>query len=102
MFLISLGKERCGITKEAQPVSSVSVTRKRKVTLAANDASLNRRSRCTLCDEKENQEYRSFCSKCGKHVCPEHSDIICINFAWLLLLLLLLFLFLFVFICKCF
>ena len=48
MFLISLENERCGITEEARPVSSISATRKRNVTLAANDASLNRRSRCTL------------------------------------------------------
>ena len=101
-FLISLGEERCGITEEAQLVASVSATRKRNVTLAANGALLNRRSRCTLCDRKENQECLCFCSKCDKHVCLEHSDIVWINFAWLLLLLLLLSLYLFVFICKCF
>ena len=39
-FLISLGKELCGITEEAQPVAPVSTTRKRKVTLAGNGALL--------------------------------------------------------------
>ena len=42
MFLISLGKERCEIIEEAQPVASISATRKRNVTLAANGTSLNR------------------------------------------------------------
>ena len=50
MFLISLGKERCEIIEEAQPVASIFATRKRNVTLAANGTSLNRTSRCTLCD----------------------------------------------------
>ena len=30
-FLISVGKELCGITEEAQPVAPVFATRKRKV-----------------------------------------------------------------------
>ena len=102
MFLIRIGKEQCGITEEAQSVASIFATRKRNVILAANGALLKRRSRCTLCDRKENQKCLSFYSKCDKHVCPEHSDIVFINFAWLLLLLLLLSLFSFVFICRCF
>ena len=52
-FLISLGKELCGITEEAQPVTPVSATRKRKVTLAGNGASLNKRARCTLYDRRK-------------------------------------------------
>ena len=49
-FLISLRKELCGITEEAQPVAPVSATRKRKATLAGNGASLNMRAPCTLYD----------------------------------------------------
>ena len=51
-FLISHGKEQCGITKGAQPVASVSATRKRRVNLAVNSVSLNKRARCTLYDRK--------------------------------------------------
>ena len=47
-FLISLGREPCGITEEAQSVAPASATRKREVTLAGNGASLNKRARCTL------------------------------------------------------
>ena len=36
-FLISLGKELCGITKEAQPVAPIFATGNRNVTLAKND-----------------------------------------------------------------
>ena len=43
-FLISIGKELCGITKEAQLVAPVSATRKRKITLAGNGASMNERA----------------------------------------------------------
>ena len=86
MFLISLGKEPWGITKEAQP-ASISATRKMNVILAANGASFNKRFSCTLGDRKD-KECPSCCSICEKHICPEHSDIVWINFAWLLLLLL--------------
>ena len=51
-FLISLGRELCEITEEAQPVAPVSETRKRKVTLAGNGASSNKRARGTLYDRK--------------------------------------------------
>ena len=80
-FLISLGKELCGITEEAQPVAPVSATRKRKVTLAGNAASLNKRARCTLHDRKKDRKCQSLCSRCGKHVCAKHSDIVCIKCA---------------------
>ena len=80
-FLISLGKELCGITKKSQLVAPISATRKRNVTLDANSASLNKRARCTLCDRKKDRKCQSLCSKCGKHVCPEHSNIVCINCA---------------------
>ena len=58
-FLINVGKERCRITGEAQLVAPVSATRKNKVTLAGNGASLNKSTRCTLCDQK----FQSFCSR---------------------------------------
>ena len=80
-FLISLGKELCGITEEAQPVAVISATRKRKVTLAGNGASLNKRARCILYDRKKNRKCQSLCCRCGKYVCPEHSDIVCIKSA---------------------
>ena len=51
-FLISLGKKLCGITDKAQPVAPVFATRKRKVTLAGNDASLNKRACSFLCAMK--------------------------------------------------
>ena len=57
-FLISLGKELCGITKEAHPVAPISATRNGNVTLAGNGASLNRR--CTLCDQKKGQKRELF------------------------------------------
>ena len=52
-FLISLGKNLCGITKKSQPVAPIFATRKRNVTRDANSASLNKRARCTLCDRKK-------------------------------------------------
>ena len=58
-FLINVEKELCRITEEAQPVAPVSVTRKRKVTLSENGASLKKRARCTLCDQK----CQSLCSR---------------------------------------
>jgi len=79
-FLICLRKELCGIT-EAQPVAPTSATRKRNVTLAGNGTTLNKRTRCTLCERKKDRKCQSLCSRCGKHVCPEHSDIVCINCA---------------------
>ena len=80
-FLISLGRELCGITEEAQSVAPVSATRKRKVTLAGNGASLNKKARCTLYDRKKDRKCQSLCFRCGKHVCPEHLDIVCIKCA---------------------
>jgi len=80
-FLICLGNKLCGITEEAQPVAPISATRKRNFTLAGNGTTLNKRARCTLCDRKKDRKCQSFCSRCGKHVCPEHSDIVCINCA---------------------
>ena len=80
-FLISLRKELCGITKDAQPVALIFAARKRNVTLAKNGALLNKILRCTLRDQKKDQKCQSLCSKCGKHVCPEHSDIVCNNCA---------------------
>ena len=41
-FLISLGKELCGITEEAQSVVLIFATRKRNVILAGNGALLNK------------------------------------------------------------
>ena len=49
-FLISLGKELCGVTEEAHPAAPISANRNGNVTLAENGASLNKRARCTLCD----------------------------------------------------
>ena len=112
-FLISLGKELCGITKEAQPVALVSATRKRKVTLAGNGALLNKRARCTLYHRKKDGKCQSLCSRCGKDVCPEHLDIVCIKCAWFYIVIIFIFLsvylqvysrfvLLFAFIWKCF
>ena len=42
-FLISLGKELCGITKKSQPVTPISATRKMSDTLDVNSALLNKR-----------------------------------------------------------
>ena len=72
-FLIRLGKELCGITKKAQPVALIFATRKRNVTLAANDV--------FYLTERRTKNVHRFCCKCGKHVCPENSDIVCNNFA---------------------
>ena len=41
-LLISLGKERCGITEEARPIAPIFAIRKRTVTLTGNGASLNK------------------------------------------------------------
>ena len=79
IFLISVGKELCGITEEAHSVALVSATKKRKVTLAGNGASLDKRARYTLCDREKDRKCQFLCSRWGKHVCPEHSDIICIK-----------------------
>ena len=81
-FLISLENELCGIIEEAQPVTPISATRNRNVTLAGNGASLNKRSRCTSCDRKKDRKCQSLCYRSGKHVlvCPEHSNIVCINY----------------------
>ena len=76
---LSVFEKMCGITKKLQPVAPISARRKINVTLDANSASLNKRDRCTLCDRKKNRKCQSLCSKCGKCVCPEHSDIVCIN-----------------------
>ena len=101
-FLISLGKELCGITEEVHSVASISAIRNRNVTLTEKRASLNKRARCNLCDRKKNQKCQSLWCRCGSYMYPEHSDIVCITVISLILLLpLLLFLFLFMFICKC-
>ena len=71
-FLISLGRELCRITEEAQPVAPVSATRKRKVTLAGNGASLNKRARCTLYHQKKDRKCQSLCCRCDKHECSKH------------------------------
>ena len=79
-FLVSLGKEFCGIT-EAQSVAPIFATGKRNVTLAGNGALLNERPRCTSRDRKKDQKCLSLFSKCGKHVCSGHSDIVRNSFA---------------------
>ena len=56
-FLISLGKELCGITEEAQLVALVSANRKRKGTFVVNGASLNKSARCILYDRKKDRKY---------------------------------------------
>ena len=58
-FLISLGKQLCGVTEEAHLVASISANRNRNVTLAGNGALLNKRTRCTLCDGKKDQKFLS-------------------------------------------
>ena len=58
-FLISLGKELCGVTEEAHPVAPISANRNGNVTLAGNSASMNKRARCTLCDGKKDRKCRS-------------------------------------------
>ena len=80
-FLISLGSELCGIIEEAHPVVPISATRIWNVTLAGNGALLNKRAQCTLCDQKKGKNANLFCCRCGKYIraCPEHLDIVCIN-----------------------
>ena len=58
-FLISPGKELCGVTEEAHPVAPISANRNGNVTLTGNGASLYKRARCTLYDEKKDQKCRS-------------------------------------------
>ena len=67
--------------KKLQPVTPISATRKMYDTFDANSASLNKRDRCSLCDRKKDKKCQFLGSKCGKYVCPEHSDIVCINCA---------------------
>ena len=43
-FLISLGKELCGVTEEAHPVAPISANRNGNVTLAGNGASSNEKA----------------------------------------------------------
>ena len=57
-FLISLGKELCGITEEAHPVAPISANRNGTATFAGNGVSLNKRARCALCDGKKDQTCR--------------------------------------------
>ena len=78
---ISLGKELYGITKKAQPVASISSTRKKNVTLARNGASLNKGPDVLCWITKKDPKCQSLCSKCGKYICPKHCDIVCISCA---------------------